>query len=175
MRAAAFQLVRNVLHACGTVIALRPEDNIAAATVEIVEASMASKHPIDHISHRCRIPSVVSDVRIEKADQTETSDHDLLGDLIEAQASKISRAWPNRQIPESGNQGATSSAVTTVAESSLRVDAARIDAVMNLVGELIIGKSMLNRTLSEFDVNHARDPVRGKVGGGAGVSVSGAG
>ncbi len=31
MRAAAFQLIRNVLHGCGTVIALRPEDNIAAA------------------------------------------------------------------------------------------------------------------------------------------------
>src|SRR6202043_368960 len=37
------------------------------------------------------------------------------------------------------------------------------DAVMNLVGELIIGKSMLHRTLTEFDVHHARDPVRGKL------------
>src|SRR5258708_36424709 len=35
MRAAAFQLIRNVLHTCGTVIALRPEDNLAAASVEI--------------------------------------------------------------------------------------------------------------------------------------------
>src|ERR1700704_2383963 len=34
---------------------------------------------------------------------------------------------------------------------------------MNLVGELIIGKSMLNRTLSEFDQKHARDPVRTKL------------
>jgi len=31
------------------------------------------------------------------------------------------------------------------------------------VGELIIGKSMLNRTLSEFDVHHARDPIRVKL------------
>ena len=45
----------------------------------------------------------------------------------------------------------------------MRVDASRIDAVMNLVGELIIGKSMLNRTLAEFDVHHARDPVRAKL------------
>jgi len=42
MRAAAFQLIRNVLHGSGTVIALRPEDNVAAATVEIVEAALAS-------------------------------------------------------------------------------------------------------------------------------------
>jgi len=30
---------------------------------------------------------------------------------------------------------------------------------MNSSGELIIGKSMLHRTLTEFDVHHARDPV----------------
>src|SRR5207244_4085783 len=40
MRAAAFQLIRNVLHGSGTVIALRPEDNLAAATVEVVEAAL---------------------------------------------------------------------------------------------------------------------------------------
>ncbi len=39
----------------------------------------------------------------------------------------------------------------------------RIDAVMNLVGELIIGKSMLNRTLAEFDARHSRDPIRTKL------------
>jgi len=34
---------------------------------------------------------------------------------------------------------------------------------MNLVGELIIGKSMLHRALTEFDQRHARDPVRAKL------------
>jgi len=34
---------------------------------------------------------------------------------------------------------------------------------MNLVGELIIGKSMLNRALTEFDKKHARDPLRAKL------------
>jgi len=164
MRAAAFQLIRNVLHACGTVIALRPEDNLAAASVEIVEASISSKHPIDHIAHRCKIPAVVSEVRIEAADHAESSEHELLGDLLEAQAVQISSrtAEPAGPAPAVG-QSSGSSAVAAVSESSLRVDAARIDAVMNLVGELIIGKSMLHRTLTELDVHHARDPVRAKL------------
>jgi two-component system, chemotaxis family, sensor kinase CheA len=34
---------------------------------------------------------------------------------------------------------------------------------MNLVGELIIGKSMLNRTLTEFDKTHKHDPLRSKL------------
>jgi two-component system chemotaxis sensor kinase CheA len=162
MRAAAFQLVRNVLHACGTVIALRPEDNVAAAKVEIVEAAVASIHPMDHVSHRCRIPSIVSDVRIEDAAQDEGAEHQLLGDILEAQAAEHA-AHPDSSASAENKSQTGASAVVALAESSLRVEASRIDAVMNLVGELIIGKSMLNRTLAEFDVNHARDPVRAKL------------
>ena len=162
MRAAAFQLVRNVLHACGTVIALRPEDNQAAASVEIVEAAVASTHPVEHIAHRCKIPAVVTDVRVEPATRGDNAEHELLGDLLEAQAAQITSHAPgNGDAAQKQSGGA--SAVATVTESTLRVDATRIEAVMNLVGELIIGKSMLNRTLSEFDVNHARDPVRAKL------------
>jgi two-component system, chemotaxis family, sensor kinase CheA len=161
MRAAAFQLVRNVLHSCGTVIALRPEDNAAAATVDVVEAALASTHPVEHIAHRCRIPSVVSDVRIEEA-TTEAAEHQLLGDLLEAQAAQAHSHVEEGHETSTAKQTAGASAVAALAESSLRVDAARIDAVMNLVGELIIGKSMLHRTLSEFDQKHAKDPVRNK-------------
>ena len=163
MRAAAFQLVRNVLHACGTVIALRPEDNLAAASVEIVEAALASVHPLEHVSHRCQIPSVVSGVRIEKATQAENAEHELLGDILEAQAAQLTSQAADTHDRSSAKQSAGASAVAAVTESTLRVDATRIDAVMNLVGELIIGKSMLNRTLSEFDHEHAKDPVRGKL------------
>ena len=164
MRAAAFQLIRNVLHGSGTVIALRPEDNIAAATVEIVEAALASSQPEERLLHRCRIPSIVSDVRLERAAMAETLEHELLGDLLEAQAAKsaagVAEATETGAATNSNNPG---SAATAVAESTLRVDAARIDAVMNLVGELIIGKSMLNRALTEFDQKHARDPLRVKL------------
>ena len=162
MRAAAFQLVRNVLHACGTVIALRPEDNLAAASVEIVEAAIASTHPIEHIAHRCCIPSVVSHQRVEPAHSAETAEHELIGDMLEAQAAQIAtRAADSTESPAA--KQAPASAVAAVAEATLRVDAARIEAVMNLVGELIIGKSMLHRTLSEFEAQHARDPVRAKL------------
>jgi chemotaxis protein histidine kinase CheA len=163
MRAAAFQLVRNVLHACGSVIALRPEDNAAASSVDIVEAALASSHALDHIVHRCKIPSVVSDVRVEPAAHAEASEHELLGDILEAQAVQFTSHATEAHDRSAAKQTAGASAVAAVAESTLRVDSARIDAVMNLVGELIIGKSMLHRTLSEFDRNHSRDPLRGKL------------
>jgi two-component system chemotaxis sensor kinase CheA len=164
MRAAAFQLIRNVLHGSGTVIALRPEDNVAAASVEIVEAALATSQPEAKLLQRCRIPSIVSDVRLERATTAETPDHEMLGDLLEAQAAQlVSSAADQGENAGAAKPANSASAATTVAESTLRVDATRIDAVMNLVGELIIGKSMLNRTLSEFDQKHARDPVRAKL------------
>jgi two-component system, chemotaxis family, sensor kinase CheA len=164
MRAAAFQLVRNVLHGCGTVIALRPEDNSAAATVEVVEAALASTQPQERIARRCRVPSIVSDLRIEQASTEEMPEHELLGEILEAQAADVTAKSGNQAgNGEAAKAAAVGSAAAAVAESTLRVDASRVDAIMNLVGELIIGKSMLNRTLTEFDQRHARDPVRGKL------------
>ncbi|HET8923874.1 MAG TPA: chemotaxis protein CheA [Candidatus Acidoferrum sp.] len=163
MRAAAFQLIRNVLHGSGTVIALRPEDNLTAASVEIVEAAVASSQSEEKLTQRCRIPSIVSEVRIERAATAETPEHELLGDLLEAQAAQVAGSEHPENSGGPAKTPGSSSAAAAVAESTLRVDATRIDAVMNLVGELIIGKSMLNRTLSEFDQKHARDPVRAKL------------
>lgn len=164
MRAAAFQLIRNVLHGSGTLIALRPEDSVAAATVEVVEAALASTQSEEKLFRRCRIPTIVCEVKMERVVASQMPEHELLGDLLEAQAAKLVAAGAEGtgadKAAKTTNQG---SAAVAVAESTLRVDAARIDAVMNLVGELIIGKSMLNRTLTEFDKQHSHDPVRTKL------------
>jgi two-component system, chemotaxis family, sensor kinase CheA len=160
MRAAAFQLIRNVLHGSGTVIALRPEDNIAASTVEIVEAAVATHLTIDEMAQRCQIPSIVSGIRIDSAATAGAPEHELLDDLLEVQAHLET---DHHEHPAATGANAVGTAVAALAESSLRVDATRIDAVMNLVGELIIGRSMLNRTLTEFDKKHARDPIRTKL------------
>ncbi len=51
---------------------------------------------------------------------------------------------------------------SNVAETMLRVDAERIDAVLNQVGELVIAKSMLHQAVNEFDKKHPKDPLRSK-------------
>jgi two-component system chemotaxis sensor kinase CheA len=47
-------------------------------------------------------------------------------------------------------------------ENILRVEAGRIDNVLNLVGELIIGKSMLQQALNEFAKRYPKELLRGK-------------
>ena len=163
MRAAAFQLIRNVLHGCGTVVALRPEDNSAAATLEMVEAALASALPQEHIAKRCGIPSIVAELRIERATSAQIAEHELLGDILEAQAARTARDAEHQGAGGPPSKAAAGSAAAAMAVSTLRVEAARIDTVMNLVGELIIGRSMLHRTLMDFDQRHARDPIRNKL------------
>jgi two-component system chemotaxis sensor kinase CheA len=49
-----------------------------------------------------------------------------------------------------------------LSENILRVEAGRIDSVLNLVGELIIGKSMLQQALNEFGKRYPKELLRGK-------------
>ena len=50
-----------------------------------------------------------------------------------------------------------------MAENILRVDAERIDNVLNLVGELIIGKSMLQQAFQELTKHSPKESMRGRV------------
>ena len=96
---------------------------------------------------------------------------DLLEILLESEAAAIVRGREARAFGSSSGGGRGSGArrirrsgcwLTLAAENTLRVDAGRIDTVMNLVGELIIGKSMLQRAIAEFERAHAKDSLRGK-------------
>jgi len=165
MRAAALQLVRNVLHNVGTVLALRPEDNTAAENVDFIEAAVVSTLDKESLSKKCRIPLVVADITVERAIVLETPEQEMLAALLDSEAATVTaevkavqEGTPSPKKKES-NAGR---ALAAVAESTLRVDAGRIDAVMNLVGEMIIGKSMLQRVMQEFDRRHPKDPLRGK-------------
>ncbi len=47
-----------------------------------------------------------------------------------------------------------------MSETLLRVDAEKIDSVLNLVGELIIAKSMLHQAINEFEKRYPKDPLK---------------
>ena len=165
MRAAAFQLVRNVLHGVGTLIALRPEDNAGAANVDLIEASLSCTETAEGIVRRCKIPSIVKDVQVVRVKAIESPEHEMIGDILEAQAAAAARAAesPSGTPVASPAVPGKNAVANAVAESMLRVDAARIDSVMNLVGELIIGKSMLHRAIAEFGQKYSRDPLHGRL------------
>lgn len=168
MRAAAFELIRKVLDGAGTILAMRPADATAAQSIRQMEAALASDQPKDALAKKCQIPSAVIGIVVEEVSDGVAGAQDLLGVLLEAEAKAAvagpaapapAKALPPLREPEGQRHSASRA---SAAENTLRVDAARIDTVMNLIGEMIIGKSMLHRTIVEFDRLHSKDPLRGR-------------
>jgi two-component system, chemotaxis family, sensor kinase CheA len=167
--AAAFELVRKALANTGTILALHPDGSTMPPSAGLIEAAVSSHKAPDWIRQRCQVPSVVARISIAKVPALQSAPRDVLDILIESEAAansatvKAGAAHSTHPIEEETREHAAPRGLAhAVAESSLRVDAGRIDTVMNLVGELIIGKSMLQRTIAEFDQRHTKDPLRGK-------------
>ena len=133
MKAAAWQLFHNVLLRAGEVLAVQPE-NAGSEQVSHLEVVISSDKPQAWIADRCRIPAVVADVKVTP--------------------------WKARQ------QGAApeppAAATTAVLDNILRVDAERLDQLLNLIGELIIGRSMLQQVLGEFSRRFPKDSLRAR-------------
>jgi two-component system, chemotaxis family, sensor kinase CheA len=176
MHAAAFQLVHNVLRNVGTLLAIYPLDAAAAEYASHIEAAVATDHSEELLAKKCRIPTVVSNVAIKRVSEAQEPSQDALEILLqaEARASGVANAANATPVPAHDDAPAKiadehheaekekAAATRLASDRTLRVDADRIDTVLNLIGELIIGKSMLHRTIIEFDKSHAKDPLRSR-------------
>ncbi len=185
MRAVAVQMVRNALSDLGTLLAISPDENAPADALERIEAALATSYDAEHISRKCRIPAMISEVKVERYTPAAhaINGHDQSEDILEevlfaeeaAFAPQFAAIEPEQPSAIEGTTdfvqaiardeaaAAQQNSVTnSAAEIILRVDAEKIDAVLNLVGEMIIGKSMLTQTINEFDKKHTKDPLRAK-------------
>ncbi len=167
--AAALELVRKALEGAGRILAFRPDMSVPVEQLRLIQAALSSAKPSDWIRRRCHIPSIVEKISIDAVPLPQSSPRDLLEILIESEAAAISAGVKSAPAEdgvdgdEEGREAKTSANLARAAEGTLRVEAGRIDTVMNLVGELIIGKSMLQRAINEFERRHEKDPLRGKL------------
>ena len=167
--AAGYELAKKALERAGKILAIRPENSADVTNGGLIEAALSSTKPPDWIRKRCQVPSVVAQISMDRVPVRETAPRDVLEILVESEAAAVSAGIPGEFIDLDETQDDDSHPITVpgglahaVAENTLRVDAGRIDTVMNLVGELIIGKSMLQRTITEFERRFPKDPLRGK-------------
>src|SRR5205814_10688086 len=94
----------------------------------------------------------------EKGDGLPT-EPDLLDISASADSDTPADSESASAAPSHNGSGA-SMPVNSAPENILRVDSEKIDEVLNLVGELIIGKSMLTQGMHEFDKRFSKDPLR---------------
>ena len=153
MPIAARQLVLNGLAPSAEVLGARPEAGSPASTQRL-QLLVASEKSPDQLSTLCRIPTVISSVVVE------------LVQAAEPKARVTPSPAPSQHVPppESGEEPTTVGKPNhpVLAENILRVDAERIDGVLNLVGELIIGRSMLQQAFTEFARHVPKEALRGR-------------
>ena len=156
MLEAALQIVRNILTKSGEVLAFAPTELARLEASRTIEAVFASKEPVETLSRKCRVPGIVAEIKIETLPPLGASQPEAAPDAAGAPSEK-SRS--GRDLEPLAAEEAPR-ATTSAAENLLRVDAERIDNVLNLVGELIIGRSMFHQTLLEFGKRYPKDPLR---------------
>jgi two-component system chemotaxis sensor kinase CheA len=168
MPIAARQLVHNALSSLGEILAARPEAGSLEAA-QRVEFVLATEKSSEQVSAKCQIPTIVVQVKVaeikgsggkaKSSSQPTSAAAPSAG--MRAQSSEVETLAP-LAAEEAGVDSAARTHSST-AENILRVDAERIDAVLNLVGELIIGKSMLQQTLHEVTRHHPKDALHGRL------------
>ena len=203
MPIAAQQLILKALAESGEVLGTRPEPGPAKNAMQF-QLLIASEQSAQYLTAKCRIPTVISKVKIEcvgsAAQKNEKGDEAaptppaasqvstaqptavqaeektlmekghparLTGEtpVLHQPETKIA-AEPDEEpgipIPSVPERGTAAKPAPAPPENVLRVDAERIDTVLNLVGELIIGKSMLQQALNEFAARYPKEAMRGR-------------
>jgi two-component system chemotaxis sensor kinase CheA len=162
MPIAGRQLIHNALAGVGQIVAVRPDAKSPAASKQ-VEFVLASSQTVEQITAKGRIPTIAEEVTVElmltpsavPTPEIAASAETLIGEILpEVEATVV----PPPPMAASGIDPGTAHAQ----ENILRVEAGRIDNVLNLVGELIIGKSMLQQALNEFSKRYPKELLRGK-------------
>jgi two-component system chemotaxis sensor kinase CheA len=178
MPIAGRQMIQLALAGLGELLALYPVEGSHEPIIQ-VEAALVSDKPLEQIRTKCSIPTIAASVRVTPlrvtapsfrtspgagnssllnkeqaaspaaADSTDESADGLPEDLV-AKESQLAAEAPGAPVASSGP------------DNVLRVDAERIDSVLNLVGELILAKSMLQQALMEFGQRFPKDALRGK-------------
>jgi two-component system chemotaxis sensor kinase CheA len=179
MPIAGRQMIQLALAGLGEVLAIYPVEG-SLEPMNRVEAALASEKPAEQIRAKCNIPTIALNVRVTPL-RPQTPSHPLPPARIagsELADSERADSEPNDEIASPAAAEVAAGVVAKDAsapgeipgapaapsgpDNLLRVDAEKIDSVLNLVGELILAKSMLQQTLLEFGQRFPKDVLRGK-------------
>jgi two-component system chemotaxis sensor kinase CheA len=163
MPIAARQLLLNALKTSAEVLATRPQEGSPDCSKRL-ELLLATSKTKEQLTLQARIPTVISRVSAAAMKGTIPATKAVPAELARDKASGAAPAsYPAaHEASEDHARGGQGNHVPVAGENIVRVDAERIDSVLNLVGELIIGKSMLQQAFSEFARHVPKEALRGR-------------
>jgi len=154
MPVAARQLIANALGSIGRVLGTRPDAG-STSQDQRIDLLLASSQPESAVLAKCQIPTIVANAECYElahaGGDSDSASVDLsFTGLLTDSAHEAIEGEP-QNVPEKRSHAP---------ETILRVDAERIDNVLNLVGELIIAKSMLQQATQEHARRFPKDSLR---------------
>jgi two-component system chemotaxis sensor kinase CheA len=170
MPIAGRQMIQLALAGLGEVLALYPPEG-SVEPMSHVEAALASQKSADQIRAKCSIPTIALKVKVTPLRVAAPSRPLPPAPVAAPEDMEADQAAFPTQKPDEvttatlESPSAAESAAPPVPagpDNVLRVDAERIDSVLNLVGELILAKSMFQQALLEFGQRFPKDVLRGK-------------
>ncbi|HEY6302299.1 MAG TPA: chemotaxis protein CheA [Terriglobales bacterium] len=182
MPIAGRQMIQLALAGLGEILALCPVEG-SVGPMNRVEAALASEKPAEQIRTKCSIPTIALSVKVTSLcaaapsrpllpsfarasgkDTDRDSDHDARDndEIMPSATADGTTGVAAVAENDAPRESASASTVPGSADNLLRVDAEKIDSVLNLVGELILAKSMLQQALLEFGQRFPKDVLRGK-------------
>ncbi len=139
MREAGAAMIRKTLVECGEVLASAPEHPLWDTT-DTIEIALATKEDEATLTAKLQVPGVVGKVTVKPV---------------------VAAAKNTLEVAKS--EPSSKPAKRHKSENTLRVDAGRVDAILNLVGEMVIAKSVLQQAVTDFSRLHPKDPLRARL------------
>jgi two-component system chemotaxis sensor kinase CheA len=144
MRSAGAFLVRQRLSKLGRVVGVDPDPEspeIETAAQWVIDLESLSAK--EEIRKAARVPGVIGKVLLREQKGT---------------PAPAPRSGSEAGLLPGAEEGAVSRSTSGAipASDQLRVEVSKIDRIMNLVGELVIGRSMVTQALTEFESGDAR-------------------
>jgi two-component system chemotaxis sensor kinase CheA len=132
-RTFGLQVITERLSTVGEVLRVEPnEDSETGDAAKPLSICFGSSEPVELIRDLIAVPGIVTGIEIKRRDTGETA--------------------PLQQATRG-------TVVKQEALQSLRVDAQRVDRILNLVGEMVIGRSMIGQILSEIGERYRKDEL----------------
>lgn len=155
MPVAARQLIANALNGVAQILGTRPEPGQTTQD-QHMDLLLATTQPESAILAKCQIPTVIASAECFEIAPAKG------GSATEPTATSAATAANGAEPASAEPENTPARKRSLAADTLLRVDAERIDNVLNLVGELIIGKSMMQQALQEFARRFPKDALRSR-------------
>ncbi|MBI3753085.1 MAG: chemotaxis protein CheA [Deltaproteobacteria bacterium] len=151
MKSAGAMIISQHIPCIGDIIkAAPPLDSKEMESVDAIGLLIASKMSMEDVKNLCHIPGVVGDTIVEKMREDELA---VVG---------TPPPVPLLEGDKGGGVPSEVAAAITSPTGTIRVESEKVDQIMDLVGELIVGRSMIAQLLSEFEERFPREEMAGR-------------